>query len=247
MVAQPITLQAAGRAAASALAVGGLALAGCAANVAHSPGTGDSSVSPAPAIAAAPRGARHYEVDADRTQLTLLVGRAGALSKLGHDHVIRSDAERGAAWIAADGRSCGLELRVPVRSLVVDDPSARAAAGPDFTAAVPDDARAGTRDNMTGERVLDADSYPEIVVRYTGEVPLAQSAPLRVTVELRGRTHVLDVPTVVTHDPREIAASGETRVLQTTLGLEPFSILGGAIAVADEVTVRFELVARSRD
>jgi hypothetical protein len=42
---------------------------------------------------------------------------------------------------------------------------------------------------------------------------------------------------------REITAAGETTLTQSSLGIEPFSIMGGAIAVADEIVVRFELVA----
>jgi serine/threonine protein kinase len=44
-------------------------------------------------------------------------------------------------------------------------------------------------------------------------------------------------------DEREITAAGETNLTQSGLGIEPFSIMGGAIAVADEIVVRFELVA----
>jgi hypothetical protein len=34
-------------------------------------------------------------------------------------------------------------------------------------------------------------------------------------------------------------------VRQSELGIKPFSIVGGAIAVADEVEIRFEMVAQA--
>jgi len=220
-----------------------LALAACASR----PTKPAAPQAPAPtAVAGAPAGAHVYTIDADRSQVTMLVRRGGALSKLGHNHVIRSDAETGRAWIAADGRSAGLEMHLPVQNFVVDDPAARATAGPDFSAAVPDDARAGTFKNMTGDHVLDAAQFPEVVVQYSGDVPSREAAPLRVVVTLKGQQHPLDVPMVVTVTDEQIAASGEMQVKQSDLGLQPFSILGGAIAVADEITVRFEVVATRR-
>ena len=147
------------------------------------------------------------------------------------------------AWVAADGRSCALELHLPVRSFVVDDPAARAEAGPDFPGTVPDDARVGTFGNMTGDRLLDAEHFPEVLVRYDGEVPGLEPAPVRLVVTVKGQPYGLDVPMVVQANDEEVVATGETKVTHGELGLQPFSIMGGAIAVADEITVRFELVA----
>jgi hypothetical protein len=194
-------------------------------------------------LPAEPADARGYVVDAERTRLTFLVYRGGALSKLGHNHVVRSDAESGRAWVSADGRSCALELHLPVRSFVVDDPAARAEAGPDFSTTVPDDARAGTFGNMTGERLLDVEHHPEVLVRYDGTVPGMEPTPVRLVVTVKGDPYPLDVPMVVHASGDEITASGETRLTHGAIGLQPFSIMGGAIAVADEITVRFELVA----
>jgi hypothetical protein len=156
---------------------------------------------------------------------------------------VNSDDETGRAWIGADGKTSGLELHLPVNRFVVDDPDARAASGPDFAAAVPDDARAGTFGNMTGEHVLDAAHYPEVVVRYAGSTPGREAAPVRVAITIKGQEHAVDVPMVVVTSEREVTASGETKLSQGELGIEPFSIMGGAIAVADEIVVRFELAA----
>jgi hypothetical protein len=218
-----------------------------AASCATAPSKAPSGV-PAPVAPAAtwevPAGARIFAIDPERTRLLFLVYRAGALGKLGHNHVVSSADEAGRAWISKDGRTSGLELHLPVARFVVDDPAARAESGPDFAAAVPDDARAGTFGNMTGERVLDVAHYPEVLVRYSGEVPGREPAPVRVVITIKGQEHAVDVPMVVLADEHGITASGETKLSQTGLGIEPFSIIGGAIAVADEIVVRFELAAK---
>ena len=216
---------------------------GCVSHPGKPPAHAPSTQAPSPSPAAPPADARVYTIDAQRSQVTLLVRRGGAFAKLGHNHVIRSDAESGRAWIAADGRSSGLEVHLPVKNFVVDDPAARASAGPDFAAEVPEDARSGTYHNMTGDRVLDADHFPEVVIRFAGDVPPRETTPIRVVATVKGQDRPLDVPMVVTVSDHEIAASGEAHLRQTELGLEPFSILGGAIAVADEFDVRFEIVA----
>jgi hypothetical protein len=226
-----------------ALGAAWLAVSSCASRPSQTPSPGGDVQGTAESLPSPPGGARSFRVDAERTQLTFLVRRGGALSRLGHNHAIRSDAESGNAWVAADGRSCALQLHLPVRSFVVDDPAARAAAGPDFHGTIPDDARAGTFGNMTGASLLDAGHFPEVLVRYAGEVPGPGPAPVRVVVTVKGEPHALDVPMVVDADDDEVIASGEARMTHGEIGLQPFSIMGGAIAVADEITVRFELVA----
>ena len=96
---------------------------------------------------------------------------------------------------------------------------------------------------MTGERVLDAAHYPEVIVRYSGLQPGPEAAPVRVVITVKGQEHAVDVPMVVQTSEREITAAGETKLLQSELGIAPLRIAVGAIAVADEIVVRFELAA----
>jgi hypothetical protein len=224
-----------------------LALAGCLSTPTEPPRSRDQPPAQVSgSIPAPPPGARTYVVDAERTRLTFLVRRGGTLSRLGHNHVVRSASETGRAWADDEGTQGALELHLPVADFVVDDPGARAEAGPDFAASVPDDARAGTFDNMTGERLLDVAHFPEVVVRYAGPLPSGAVALVRLVVVVKGEPHALDVPLVVHAGADEVTASGETRITHGEIGLQPFSIMGGAIAVADEIGVRFELVATPR-
>ena len=223
------------------------AMAGCVALSACAPRRAEAPA-PGPATqatrATVPAGAREFAVDPDASVVTMLVRRGGKLSGLGHVHVVTSADESGRVWFGTTPDLSGFEVRVPVDAFVVDDPAARAAAGPEFAAKVPDDARAGTRRNMLGPDVLDAARYPEIVVSSVG--PLADTAPsnLRVRFVVRGAELEREVPVTARIDASAVSVQGIFKVLQSELGIKPFSIAGGAIAVADEVEVRYEIIAK---
>jgi len=61
---------------------------------------------------------------------------------------------------------------------------------------------------------------------------------------VHGKTTEITVPTIIENEKGFIHAIGETNLLQSDLGLEPFSILFGAIAVQDEITIKFDIVAK---
>jgi hypothetical protein len=219
----------------------GLAITACAPRRAEAPPPGPATTAPGATV---PRGAREFEIDPDASVVTILVRRAGKLSGFGHVHVVTSAGETGRVWLGATPDLSGFEVRVPVNEFVVDDPAARAAAGPEFTAQVPEDARTGTRRNMLGPDVLDVGHYPEVVVSSAGPVAGAPPSSLKVRMVVRGAALERELPVTVRIDPEAVSARGSFRVLQSELGMKPFSIIGGAIAVADEIEVRFEIVAR---
>ena len=223
-------------------AVAGAAIAACAPRRAEQPAPGPATTAPRAAV---PAGAREFAIDPEASVVSVLVRRAGKLSGFGHVHVVTSADETGRVWFGATPDLSGFEIRVPVDALVVDDPAARAAAGPEFAAKVPEDARAGTRSNMLGPDVLNAASYPEIVVSSAG--PLEDTAPskLKVRIVVRGAQLEREVPVTARIGADSVSAQGSFKVLQSELGIKPFSIVGGAIAVADEVEIRFDVVARA--
>jgi len=190
-----------------------------------------------------PAGAPVYTIDADRSLVTLRVYRAGRLAKLGHNHVITSANETGRAWTNGTPATSGFEVRMAVVDLVVDDPAARAAAGADFPGEISEAARDGTRANMLRAEVLDGERYPEIVVR-AGSLNGAWDQPtVAASVTLKGQTRSIDVPLAIVRTDDAIVAHGSFTVLQSDFGITPFSIGGGAIAVADAVDISFEIHA----
>ena len=188
-------------------------------------------------------GKQALRVDADRTVVTVIVRRAGPLARLGHDHVITSTNESGTVWLAAKPADSSFELQLPVDGLAVDLPEARAAAGAEFAAPVPDDAREGTRRNMLRSEVLDAAQYPAISLRSVAVDGDWLQSTVRVAVVLKGVEREQEIPVTIEREPDRIVARGSLQLKQTDHGMTPFSVAGGAIQVADTLEIRFEIWA----
>ncbi|HTV50164.1 MAG TPA: hypothetical protein VME21_03190 [Steroidobacteraceae bacterium] len=190
-----------------------------------------------------------YAVVSAQSLLSILVYRSGPLASLGHNHVIASHALAGEIDIAAPLTRSACELRLAADSFTVDEPALRAQAGADFAAAVPEEARAGTRQNLLGPGVLAAAAHPLIEARCAGfesSTPLqADAGELRalLQVRLRGLTRTLTFPIRYRLTAQRLEADGELDVRQSELGLTPFSILLGALRVRDEMSVRLHVVA----
>jgi hypothetical protein len=201
-----------------------------------------SAALPAPAAEAeVPAGARILEIDPDRSVVTMLVRRSGPLARLGHNHVITSAQESGRAWLGPDPSESGFEIRLPVSAFVVDDPAARLAAGAEFPGELPAEAREGTYRNMLRAEVLDGEAHPAVVVR-AGRISGTWQQPVVVArITLRGTTREIEVPVELQIDTQSMLAKGALRIRQSDFGITPFSVGGGAIQVADEVDVRFEI------
>lgn len=221
-------------------------LAGCRTTSEPAPSANASqSRSPIPAPATMHAGQQALQVDPGRTVVTVIVRRAGPLAKLGHDHVITSADESGSVWLGSAPADSSFELTLPVASFDVDLPAARMAAGPEFAAPVPDDARAGTRHNMLRAEVLDGEHFPTITLRSAAASGAWPQPIVRVAVTLKGVEREQEIPVIVERDANGVVARGELRLNQTEFGMTPFSVAGGAIQVADTLEIRFEIAAAS--
>jgi polyisoprenoid-binding protein YceI len=197
-----------------------------------------------------PHEGRPYDIASGESLLTILVFRGGALAKAGHNHVIASHALRGTLYVPADLARSTFEVRLPVTELTVDEEALRAKENEaDFPADVSDSAKDGTRRNMLGGALLDAEHNPEIVLRSSSleAAPDAAGANwvAHVEVTVRDRTSSVVVPMHYEQHADEIVVSGQFPLKQTDLGLTPFSALLGALQVVDEMKVRFRIVARA--
>ena len=221
-------------------------VAGCRSTPAPAPPANASQSQPArSAPMPTHAGAQALQVDPDRTVVTVIVRRAGPLAKLGHDHVITSADEAGSVWLGSTPVDSSFELTLPVERFDVDLPEARAAAGPEFAAPVPDEARAGTRQNMLRAAVLDGEHVPTITLRSAAASGVWPQPIVHVAVTLKGVEREQEIPVVVQRDANGVTALGELRLNQTDFDMTPFSVAGGAIQVADTLEIRFEIAASS--
>ena len=190
-----------------------------------------------------PADAERLPVDPDASVVTVLVRRAGPLARFGHNHVIVSSAESGLAWVGSDLAHSGFEVRLPVAGFVVDDGGARAAAGPEFGGSVPEDAREATYANLLRPEVLDGARHPEVVVGASRVGGTWERPVVVARVTLRGVTRDVELPIELRRGPAGLTASGALTIRQTDFGITPFSVGGGAVQVADELEIRFEIAA----
>jgi len=184
-----------------------------------------------------------WPIDPQRSTVTIIVRRAGPLARFGHDHVITSADERGTVWAGDTPATSAFELQLPVELFEVDLPTARAGAGAEFAAPVPDDARAGTRRNMLRAEVLDAAAFPVITLRSLAASGDWSQPVLKVAVQLRGVTREHEIPVQVERDAPGLVVRGELRLNQSDYGITPFAVAGGAIQVADTLEIRFVVAA----
>jgi polyisoprenoid-binding protein YceI len=185
-----------------------------------------------------------YQVLGPESLLIVRVYRGGTLARAGHNHIVASHDLSGTVYVAADLAQSSFELEFPVAGLTVDEAELRAAQGADFAADVPEAARDGTRRNMLGPAVLDADHFPEVTLRSAAVDLDAGRLMVHVQIGIRGQVRTVTVPVSYTLKANELLAQGEFALKQTDLGLAPFTALLGALAVLDEMQLQFRIVAR---
>lgn len=194
---------------------------------------------PAPAMQAPAwqqQGVQVLHIVPQESLLTITVRRGGALARLGHDHVIASRSLQGVV-APAPGRA---QFCFRLDEMSVDEESLRQAAG--LTTTPSADAIAGTRHNML-VRVLEAERYPwvRIDARRTGNKEV-----LEADITLHGVTRTVQLPVRIEQaaDGRRLQASGSLLLKQSDFGIVPFAVLGGAMAVQDQMELAFRITAR---
>ena len=209
-------------------------------------GCGTRPPAPAPTVTAAGHaGTTAFQLDANASQIWLYLHADGPMAKVGHTHVITSHGLRGTIWLHPQPERSGCALQLPVDTFVVDDPKERATAGGEYAEPLDDSARAGTREHMLGDRQLDAARYPLVALQCNHLAAGADAMSVELTVTLRDHVSQLSVPVKWQRSGDTLQADGEFTFTQTSLGLEPYSLLFGSLRVGDQIRARFKLVART--
>jgi polyisoprenoid-binding protein YceI len=188
----------------------------------------------------AARGEPVYRVDAQRSQIIVYAYRGGQLARVGHDHVISSRELRGYIHLPPNPSTGSADLYLALDSLQADEPVLRAQAG--FTTEPSPADVAATRRNML-EKVLEAAQHP-FVVLHIGELRDGPTAPvLSGEMTLHGVTRTLRLPVEIERTGDALAVDGGFSLRQSDFGIKPFSVLGGALKVEDQLDVRFRVLA----
>lgn len=179
-------------------------------------------------------GAKILNIDPVNSLVTILVRRGGSLARLGHDHVVASHDVKGYVDLSA-GRA---DLYVQLDRLVVDEADLRSEAG--FTTQPSEDAIAGTRSNML-DKVLESARFPYALIKINSKA--SDHSTLSISITLHDSIKTFDIPARIVTTAGGITISGELSFKQTDFGIVPFSILGGAIHVQDNLDLRFLISA----
>ena len=161
-------------------------------------------------------------IDTTKSSMTVLVGKAGAFSMMGHDHEITAPIAKG----TVDAAAHTVQLEVDAAAMRVADPN------------VSDKDRNQIQKTMEGPEVLDSTRYPTIVFRSTAAEPGAAGAwNVRGNLTLHGSTQP------VTCVVRESGGhyTGDVRFKQTGFGIKPVSAGGGTVRVKDELEIKFDI------
>ena len=186
-----------------------------------------------------------YVVEPAQSDFHWLVYKAGAFSRFGHNHTIAVGDLSGSVLVNRDDLAKSqFDLQFGVGQLVVDDPALRSTLGEDFSSVPKPDDIAGTRKNMLSERVLDGEKYPQIRVTGTGPTMGAGMQELAVKIEMLGRVIDLKVPTKVTIDGDQLRATGEFELNHADLGMQPFSVMAGALQVGEKLSFTYDVRAQ---
>ena len=170
-----------------------------------------------------------WSLDAANGELRIRTGVAGRAARAGHRLTIGMQSWQATVRWAGD-KPKGAELTVAVDSLAVlsGEGGIKPLAGPEKGVA---------RSNAL--KSLDAKQYPQI--RFVAEdiAKTADGYRLTGTTEIHGtaRPQVVDLRV---EDRGDVwALSAQVPITQSDFGVKPYSLLMGALRVADEVTVEF--------
>lgn len=186
---------------------------------------------------------RKLTIQTGESEIRVLVYRAGLLGGLGHNHVVSAASISGNVALSSAIGSSSIELEFAVGDLLVDPAAAREEEGDDFPGTVPDKDIRGTRKNMLGRKLLDAENFPLIRIASESVSGTLPELEIAARVTLRNKEFVLTFPATVAVGEAGVTATGEFDLAHADIGLKPFSAAFGTLKVAKVMTVKFRIVA----
>ncbi len=170
-----------------------------------------------------------WNLDAAHGELLVRTGVAGRGAKMGHRLTIAMTTWHATVSWSAD-RPTAVDLTVEVDSFQV-------LKGEGGLTPLSTPEKALVRSNAL--KCLASDRYPRIRFRANDIASAAHGYRLSGTLEIHGRTqqHTLDVRVTDLGDSWRMDV--DTEVRQSDYGVKPYSMLMGAMKVADDVTVSF--------
>ena len=191
----------------------------------------------------------HYVIDTEKSYIHVYTGVAGLGRSLAHSHLIAIRDIKGEVRLDKENAYASLEF-FSANFLVDDDEERARSTDESFRDPVSDNIKTGTKQNMLGSRVLDADAYPKIALEInvpTTEIDEAKTqnreTAFIVEIHFKGETYPMALPANLEVSDTGIVARGSFNLDHSDLGLKPFSAAVGLARVAQALRFQFEIVA----
>jgi len=188
-------------------------------------------------------GGKVFTLDSKSSEIRIYAFRTGSAAKLGHNHVLSAPQFTGFFHLPPTGTSNSrFDLEFRLDQLEIDNPNYRSKLGSAFASVLSPAAIEGTRDHMLGEDNMQAQQFPFVRIhslQVSGESPKFAA---KVLVEMHGQNREMWVPLSVEGLPDRLSVAGSLVLRQTDFGVQPYSVLGGMLAVQDEVVIEFKLL-----
>lgn len=178
-----------------------------------------------------------YSVDPQQSKVEIHVGKEGAFSAFGHDHLVQGKQVSGQAQFDAQKiEQSSVRLRIPTKSIIVIDPGES------------EKNRKQVQATMESDKVLDVAKFPEITFT-SSSVSVAKKTAngweltLAGSLALHGVEKPVTFPLQVHVEDNELRGHGEFSILQTDYGITPVKVGGGTVKVKDKLKITFDIVA----
>lgn len=207
------------------------------------PAAAAPAAAPAAPTAPALTGVHTYAIDAKKSLLAVQVFKEGAASGLAHDHVITASQLSGSITVdAADKAKARVEVTLPTKSLVNDEPRYRKRFG--IESDISDDDRAAVLEHMQDEDQLDIAKYPTMSFTSTSAtVGAGDKLTLNGKLTMHGVTKDISLPIEATLKGNTIEGKGSVKLKTSDFGIEPYSAFLGAVKNKDGIVLHVHLVA----
>jgi len=189
------------------------------------------------------KGGKVFILDPKASKVRIYAFRTGRAAKLGHNHVLSAPMFTGFFHLSPDGTSSScFDLEFRLDQLEIDNPEYRSILGSAFNSYLSHEAIEGTREHMLGEDNMQADQFPFVRIhslQISGEQPKFAA---KVQINMHGQNQEMWVPLSVEGLPNQLSVTGSLVLRQTDFGAQPYSVMGGMLAVQDEVVIEFKLI-----
>jgi polyisoprenoid-binding protein YceI len=173
-----------------------------------------------------------YRIGSSTGRLLVKTSRAGLGRKAGHDLTIEATRWSGeAAVVLSDPAMSSVTVTVEADSLEVRE-------GSGGLKPLTDNDRADIKQTFQGGALLGTAEHPTIAFRSTRITGTPQSFTISGDLTIKGQTHPVTVHGHSTDDGR---LRGHVTITQSTWGIKPYTAFLGALRLADEVRLEFDM------